>query len=68
MLSNIKEKAATVSDQILIVKNKLKDISAQADTLINTQGNAEMIGDLVENELLGMDKAIEEAASRIQVC
>ncbi|XP_046429273.1 huntingtin-interacting protein 1 isoform X1 [Neodiprion fabricii] len=66
MLSNIKEKATSVTDQITIVKNKLKDISAQADTLINTQSNAEVIGDLVENELLGMDKAIEEAAARIQ--
>lgn len=67
MLSNIKEKASTVGDQIIIVKNKLKDISTQADSLINSQGNAEVIGDLVENELLSMDKAIEEAAARIEV-
>ena len=32
------------------------------------QSNTGIIGDLVENELLGMDKAIEEAAARIQVC
>ncbi|XP_012256413.2 huntingtin-interacting protein 1 isoform X2 [Athalia rosae] len=66
MLGNIKEKSSTAQDQIAIVKSKLKDISTQADTLMNNQGNADVIGDLVENELLSMDKAIEEAATRIQ--
>lgn len=66
MLSYIKEKSSTAGEQIVIVENKLKEISALTDSLLNAQTNIETIGNLVENELLSMDKAIEEAANRIQ--
>ncbi|XP_015598215.1 huntingtin-interacting protein 1 isoform X2 [Cephus cinctus] len=66
LLSYIKEKSQSAHDQLVIVKDHITKITSLADSLSNTQGNAEVIGDLVENELLSMDKAIEEAANRIQ--
>lgn len=53
--------------QINDVKQQFKKICELAATLSNAQGNVEVIGSLVETELLSMDKAIEEAANRIQV-
>lgn len=53
--------------QIANVKNQLQKISSLISTLSTTQNNVEIIGSLVENELLSMDKAIEEAVTRIQV-
>lgn len=54
--------------QIANVKSQLQKISSLVSTLITTQSNVEVIGSQVENELLTMDKAIEEAVARIQVC
>jgi len=53
--------------QIANVKSQLQKISSLISTLSTTQNNVEIIGSLVENELHGMDKAIEEAVARIQV-
>lgn len=53
--------------QINDVRQQFKKICELAATLSSGQGNVEVIGSLVETELLSMDKAIEEAANRIQV-
>lgn len=66
MLTYTKEKSPMTKEQIINVKNQCKKISIMSEKLGNTKGNVEAIGELVENELLGMDKAIEEAANRIQ--
>lgn len=42
------------------------EIASLADG-IKSGDNVEVIGDLVESELASMDKAIEEAATRIEV-
>lgn len=67
MISYMKEKSASTVEQIQAVKKQLGKISNLADSLSKALGNVEVIGDLVENELSSMDKAIEEAAARIQV-
>lgn len=48
---------------------EVKAMSELAETLLGTlrENPAELIADLVENELASMDKAIEEAANMIQV-
>ncbi|KAJ8687345.1 hypothetical protein QAD02_023139 [Eretmocerus hayati] len=66
MISYIKEKSASTAEQVDTVRKQLEKISGLADSLSKALGNSEVIGDLVENELMGMDKAIEEAAARIQ--
>lgn len=53
--------------QITNVKSQLQKISSLINALSTTQNNVEIIGSLVENELQGMDKAIEETVARIQV-
>lgn len=67
MLSYIKERSTMTVVQIANVKNQLQMISSLISTLSTTQNNVEIVGSLVENELLSMDKAIEEAVTRIQV-
>lgn len=67
MLSYIKEKSSMTVVQIANVKSQLRKISSLVGTLSTTQNNVEVIGNLVENELLSMDKAIEEAVARIRV-
>lgn len=63
-----KEKALTTIEQISKVTVQLKKISSLTASLSEqSKSNASVIGDLVEKELLTMDKAIEEAAARIQV-
>ncbi|KZC15117.1 PREDICTED: huntingtin-interacting protein 1 [Dufourea novaeangliae] len=66
MFNYIKEKSPTTVGQIDEVRKQFKKICELAATLSNGQGNVEVIGSLVETELLSMDKAIEEAAKRIQ--
>ncbi|XP_014488537.1 PREDICTED: huntingtin-interacting protein 1 [Dinoponera quadriceps] len=66
MLSYIKERSSMTVVQIDNVKIQLQKISSLISTLSTTQNNVEIIGSLVENELLSMDKAIEEAVTRIQ--
>jgi huntingtin interacting protein 1 len=67
MINYIKEKSASTSEQIEVVRKQLEKFSNLVDSLSKTLGNTEVIGDLVENELMDMDKAIEDAASKIQV-
>lgn len=67
MLTYIKEKSPMTKEQIINVKNQSKKISTMSEMLSNGKGNVEAIGELVENELSSMDKAIEEAANRMQV-
>ncbi|XP_031837617.1 huntingtin interacting protein 1 [Nomia melanderi] len=66
MFSYIKEKSPMTVGQINDVRQQFKKICELAATLSSGQGNVEVIGSLVEKELLSMDKAIEEAANRIQ--
>lgn len=66
MLINIKEKSNDTIDQISIVKTQLNAISSMSNSLSKARGNVDELGDLVENELQIMDKAIEEAVKRIQ--
>lgn len=62
-----KEKASTTIEQINKVTIQLEKISTLTASLSEqSKSNASVIGDLVEKELLTMDKAIEEAAARIQ--
>lgn len=67
MLSCIKEKSSLTEEEIIKVKNQIQKISLITVGLSNGKGEIGPIEDLVENELLGMDKAIEEAAAKIQV-
>lgn len=66
ILSYIKEKSSMTVVQITNVKSQLQKISSLINALSTTQNNVEIIGSLVENELQGMDKAIEETVARIQ--
>ncbi|XP_057322825.1 huntingtin-interacting protein 1 isoform X2 [Microplitis mediator] len=66
MLASMKEKSPVVFDKINGVKTQLNAISAMANTLSKARGNVDALGDLVENELHSMDKAIEEAANKMQ--
>ncbi|XP_044015037.1 huntingtin-interacting protein 1-like isoform X2 [Aphidius gifuensis] len=66
MLLNIKEKSDDTIEQISAVKTQLNAISSMSNSLSKARGNVDELGDLVENELQTMDKAIEEAANRIQ--
>lgn len=67
MFNHIREKSPVTVGQINEVKLQFKKVCELAATLSNVQGNVEVIGNLVETELFSMDKAIEEAANRIQV-
>ncbi|KAK9293743.1 hypothetical protein QLX08_011399 [Tetragonisca angustula] len=66
MFNHIREKSPVTVGQINEVKQQFKKVCELATTLSNGQGTVEVIGNLVEMELLSMDKAIEEAANRIQ--
>lgn len=66
MLTSIKEKSTNSVDLINHVKTQLNVISTVANTLSKARGNVDLLGDLVENELHSMDKAIEEAANKMQ--
>uniref|UniRef100_A0A1Q3FLM3 Putative actin-binding protein n=1 Tax=Culex tarsalis TaxID=7177 RepID=A0A1Q3FLM3_CULTA len=53
------EKIGDLKDKLQAVTNMIGDLSKQTD-------GTENLGDLVENELSSMDKAIEEAAAQIE--
>lgn len=59
--------SGNVGDRISAVKGKLSDITSQIHTVSKKPDSTEAIADSIETELLGMDKAIEEAAARIEV-
>uniref|UniRef100_A0A182LXA7 I/LWEQ domain-containing protein n=2 Tax=Anopheles culicifacies TaxID=139723 RepID=A0A182LXA7_9DIPT len=56
----------TVSDRITELKVKLEEVTTMIVDLGKQTDGTENLGDMVESELSSMDKAIEEAASRIQ--
>lgn len=56
-----------VSERIADVKRKLSDITTLIHAVSKKPDSTEAIADSIESELLGMDKAIEEAAARIEV-
>lgn len=63
-----KDKSSTTIEQINKVTVQLEKIASLTASLSQqSKSNASVIGDLVEKELLTMDKAIEEAAARIKV-
>lgn len=49
------------------LKQQLKSITTMIHELTKQSESGEDIGEIIERELSGMDKAIEEAASRIEV-
>jgi hypothetical protein len=71
LLASIKNrnKADDVASNVTTVKARVTEVADLIEKLTNALkgDSAEMIGDLVESELASMDKAIEEAASRIEV-
>lgn len=65
-LQSTKE-SAVVQSKIDEVKNQLQTITSMIHDLSKQSESDDDIGDAIEKELAGMDKAIEEAASRIEV-
>lgn len=60
-------KESDVQNRIADVRDKLKNITTMIHDLSKQSESGEDIGEIIERELSGMDKAIEEAASRIEV-
>lgn len=71
LLASIKDrnKADDVAGNVAAVKSRVAEVAELIEKLTNALkgDSAEVIGDLVESELASMDKAIEEAAKRIEV-
>ena len=71
LLASIKNgnKADDVASNVTTVKARVAEVANLIEKLTDTLkgDSAEMVGDLVESELASMDKAIEEAAGRIEV-
>lgn len=65
-LQSTKE-SEVVQNRIDEVKTLLTNITTMIHELSKQLQNGEDIGDIIEAELAGMDKAIEEAAARIEV-
>lgn len=61
------EEPMEVTSAVDSVRAKLLTITAMVHELSNKTDGTEIIADIIESELSGMDKAIEEAASRIEV-
>ncbi|XP_063708140.1 huntingtin-interacting protein 1 isoform X4 [Culicoides brevitarsis] len=57
--------ASNVPSQITEVKEKLEKVTNMIGDLSKKTDSTELLAEMVESELAGMDKAIEEAASRI---
>lgn len=70
LLASIKNrnKADDVDSNVAAVKARVAEVANLIQKLTDTLkgDSAELIGDLVESELVSMDKAIEEAARRIE--
>ncbi|XP_062561752.1 huntingtin-interacting protein 1 isoform X2 [Armigeres subalbatus] len=58
--------SANVSEKITDLKAKLHAVTEMIGDLSKQSDGTENLGDLVENELTSMDKAIEEAAAQIE--
>lgn len=63
-LHNTKE-SSKVAAKIGSLKTQLDKVVGMIGDLSKKTDSTELLGDLVESELAGMDKAIEEAANRI---
>lgn len=61
-------KESEVQNRIADVKGKLQTITTMIHELSKQSQSGEDISEIIERELSTMDKAIEEAASRIEVC
>lgn len=61
------KESAVVQSKIDEVKNQLQTITSMIHDLSKQSESGEDIGESIEAELAGMDKAIEEAAARIEV-
>lgn len=61
------QESTAVQNRIDDVKKMLERISTMIHELSKQSESGEDIGEIIERELSGMDKAIEEAASRIEV-
>lgn len=59
--------SASAKLRIVDVKTELQAISTMIHDLSKKLNDNEMVGDIIESELTGMDKAIEEAAAKIEV-
>lgn len=57
--------AKNVPSQINNVKEKLEKVTNMIGDMSKKTDSTELLAEMVESELAGMDKAIEEAASRI---
>lgn len=60
-------KESEVQNHIAEVRDKLKNITTMIHELSKQSESGEDISEIIERELSGMDKAIEEAASKIEV-
>lgn len=61
------QESTAVQNRIIDVKQMLVKITTMIHELSKQSESGEDIGEIIERELSGMDKAIEEAASRIEV-
>jgi huntingtin interacting protein 1 len=71
LLASIKNqnKADDVATNVITVNCRVAEVAELIEKLTNALkgDSAEVVGDMVESELASMDKAIEEAANRIEV-
>lgn len=61
------DESVNVQNRIDEVKKMLQKITTMIHELSKQSESSEDIGDIIERELSGMDKAIEEAAAKIEV-
>lgn len=61
------KESVEVQKHIDEVKRMLQSITSMIHDLSKQSKSGEDIGEIIERELSGMDKAIEEAAARIEV-
>lgn len=68
LLSNLRENLDTETS-VSEAKDKLEEIASLAESInVSLLGEkVENLADMLESEMIAMDKAIEEAANRIQV-
>lgn len=67
MFNCLIESPHTVQSKIEEVKKRLQEISSMIHKLSKESESNGDIGVIIETELAGMDKAIEEAAAKIEV-
>lgn len=65
-LRDVHSDTGVVNAYIENVKKQLQSITSMIHDLSKKSNSTELVGDAIEAELAGMDKAIEEAANRIE--